>query len=73
ALPSVVAHGRPQAEAVALAHHEAPRAAQGRHGGLQLLPDVPHPPPAAPRLQGLWPLRRARDRARARSRPRSRL
>ena len=72
ALPFAVAHGRPQAEAVALAHVQASRPAQDLGADLQRVPDVPQPAPAAPRLPDVRLLRRARGRARARPRSRPR-
>src|SRR4051794_31651234 len=72
ALLFAVAHGRPQAEAVALAHVQAPRPAQDLGADLQRVPDVPQPAPAASRLPDVRLLRRARGRARARPRSRPR-
>src|SRR4051794_41725313 len=72
ALPFAVAHGRPQAEAVALAHVQAPRPAQDLGADVQRVPDVPQPAAAASRLPDVRLLRRSLGRARARPRSRPR-
>ena len=71
-LPFCTAHGRPQAEAVALAHDQAPVAAQDHRTVAQRVPAVPPAPPPAPRVPALRVLRRSRGRRPFRSRPRSR-
>ena len=52
------AHGRPEAEAVARAHEQAPLPAQGRAPDGQRVPDVPQPAPPAPRVPGVRHVRR---------------
>ena len=66
------AHGRPQAEAVALAHDQAPLEPQGLGAVGQQLPAVPPAAPPAPGVPALRLLRRARGRRPPRSRPRPR-
>ena len=70
----LAAHGRPEAEAVALAHEQAPLDAQDLGAGVQRVPAVPPAAAPAPGLPALRLLRRSRGRARARprSRPRAR-
>ncbi|CAA9466622.1 MAG: hypothetical protein AVDCRST_MAG38-838, partial [uncultured Solirubrobacteraceae bacterium] len=67
--------GRPQAEAVALAHQQAPLAAQAVGPGDQRVPPVPPAPSSAPCVRPLrnlrWPHRRHAGRRRARPRSRS--
>ena len=55
-------HGRPQAEAVALAHHQAPVDAQGRRADAQRVPAVPQAAPPAPGVPELRLLRGPRGR-----------
>src|SRR2546430_11790564 len=53
-LASARSHGCPQAKAIALAHQQAPLAAQGRGAGLELVPAVPlaaAAPPGLPRMR----------------------
>ena len=64
----LAAHGRPEAEAVAQPHVQAPRDAQDQRADVQRVPAVPQPPPSAPGLPDLRVLRRpgggrARERA----------
>ena len=71
-LPFLAAHGRPQAEAVALAHTKRRSKHKIARAGAQRVPAVPPAAPPAPGVPALRLLRRARGRRPPRSRPRSR-
>ena len=64
------ADGRPKAEAVPLAHQQAPLAAQDRAAAAPAVPALPHPAPPAPGLPGLRALPGPRGRRSCWSRPR---
>jgi EAL domain-containing protein (putative c-di-GMP-specific phosphodiesterase class I) len=66
----LAADGRPEAEAVARAHQQAPVAAQDQRAGGERLPPVPPAAAPAPGLPALRVLRRARGRRDPRARPR---
>jgi hypothetical protein len=58
-LPFRVAHGRPEAEAVAQPHDQASFAAQDLVARDQRVPELPQPAAPAPGVPVLWDVRRS--------------